>query len=215
MRKGTRMYDLVEVLWGGQLAVVRLVLFAQIALVLIHAARFVQSVRRLYGFTGDVILAEDILKGEADPDQLAALALGNGLTRKAILEYRTNSERSKGIAAGNNGPRVLRAAEGRFLYLWGTCYADMEAAKRASVFSFLLTLVLIAYATLPTFERHITDKAAYPLQAVAHLLSVLTFGWSCCTVLYLISSLLARKLAERKTCWRYFCSILRNEMSRE
>jgi hypothetical protein len=208
------MYDLLELSWGAQLTVVRLILLSQFALVLISAVRFVKSARRLYRYSGESILTEDIIKGDADPDQLAASALGSRLPCKAILEYRASSKIYRERTSAEKVPQVLRVAKSRFQYLWERCYADVESGMRASLLSFLLSLVMIAYAAIPTFNRYIYNRGAYPFRAVAHLLVLLTLGWSCCTVLYFASSLFKRKLAERKTDWRYFCSILDNELSR-
>jgi hypothetical protein len=204
----------LDLSWGAQLTLVRLALLSQAALVLISLVRFVQSGRRLYRYSGERILPEHVLRAEADPDLLAAYALARRLPCKAV-DKRANSELPRNPASTDKVLLILRAAESRFLYLWENCYADVESAKRASLLSFLLAVVMVTYAALPTFSRYVLNKGAYPLLAAEHLLVLFTLGCSCCTLLYLASSFFERKLVNRKICWKYFCSRLRDELSRE
>ena len=207
--------DLIDLSWGAQLTIVRLLLLGQFALVLISAMRFVKWAHRLYRYSGERILPENVLKGEADPDLLAASALSSGVLCKTVLGGSTNPELSKERASRETVLQILRVAESRFLYLSERCYADVESARMAGLLSFLLSLVMVAYAAFPTFNRYLYNRGAYPLLAVEHLLILLTVGWSCCTALYFASSFFERKLADRKTCWKYFCSRLKHELSRE
>lgn len=204
----------LDLSWGAQLTLVRLVLLSQLALILICVVRFIRSGRFLYRFSGDSILMDHVLRAEADPDLLAAYALARRLSCKAV-DRRANPEPSKSQARVDKVLLILNAAESRFLYLWENCYADVESAKRASLLSFLLSVIMVSYAAFPTYSRYVLNKSAQPLLATEHLLLLFTLGCSCCAVLYFASSVFERKLTKRKTCWTYFCSRVKGELSSE
>lgn len=211
--------DIFHLSWGSQPVVVRWVLFSQFALVIIAAVRFVKSAGRLYRYSGERILPETVLKGQANPDLLAASALASRALCDAVLQKRASPQFPKEGASTEAILHILRTADSRFGYLWETCYADVESARRASLLTFLLSLVLVAYATSPIYfgcwnNSKLTGSTCVFL-TVWNLLVFVAIGWSCSTVLYLASSFFERKLANRKTCWQYFCSRLKNDLSRE
>ena len=211
--------DIFHLTWGSQPVVVRWVLISQFALVLISAVRFVKSARCLYRYSGERILPEAVLRGEADPDHLAADALASRALFEAVLEMRASPQFPKDRVSAQMILHILRAADCRFAYLWDICQADVESTRRASLLTFLLSLVMVAYATSPIYfgcwnESKVTGPTCLFLTG-SHLLVLLALGWSCCTVLYVAFSFFERKLASRKTCWNYFCSRLKNELPRE
>jgi hypothetical protein len=189
-----------------------MVLLSQLALVLTSAVRFVESARRLYRYSGETILPENVLNGEADPDALAGHALASRALCKSVLGKSANREVAEERASAEKVLRILRLADCRFLYLWEGCYEDVESARRAGTLSCLLSVTMVAFAAFPTFRRYVFNRGAYPLLAVEHLLVLLAIGWSCCSALYFASSFFERKLADRKICWNYFCSRLKNEL---
>jgi hypothetical protein len=164
-------------------------------------------------------LPEDVLKGDVDPDLLAKSALAGRSPCKAVLR------KADGVAFLKEGVRMqkalysLRLAECRFSYFWDRCYADVDSSRRASLLTFLLSLVTVVYGALPIYfglfngsNRRGSDCL---FDTVQRLLAILTVGWSFCAVLYLESSFFARVLAKRKIGWEYVCTRLREELSRE
>jgi hypothetical protein len=189
------------------------------AVVLISVVRFVRLARRLSRYSGERILAENIVKGEADPDLLAASALASRVPSKTIPEKRANSESSTERASVEKALYILRVAESRFLYLWERCYADMESTKRASLLTLLLSFAMVTHGAYPIFyygcynDGKVTGYDCL-FRTAEQLIVTLGFGLSLGAMLYLGSSFIERKLADRKTCWKYFCSRLKTELSR-
>jgi hypothetical protein len=218
MHSGELFY-LLHLTWADQPAVVQLFLLGLFALVLVSAVRFVKSARLLYWYSGVRYSPENIFKGEADPDLLAASALAGRVPNKTFLKSRASSEPSPVRGGEEQAVYVLRLAESRFLYLWEGCYADVKSARRASLLAFMLSLVMGVYAAPSIYFRCSNDSnvlgSTCLLLTVWYALVLLALGWSCCTVLYFASSFFERKLAYRRTCWKYFCSRLRNELSHE
>jgi len=85
------------------------------------------------------------------------------------------------------------------------------------MFTFLLSLVMVAYGAFPTYSRFYNNSnrpgSLCLFLTVEQILLLLALGWSCCAMLYLASSFFERALAHRKAGWRYFCESLRNESS--
>jgi hypothetical protein len=64
-------------LWVMEPWVVRLFLLILFVMVAVAVVRFVRLATRLYHYSGDPILPSRILKGEVDPEILAAYALAH------------------------------------------------------------------------------------------------------------------------------------------
>ena len=208
--------DIFHFSWGWQPTVVRLVLLTQFVLVFLSGLRFMKSARRLYRYSGERILPEHVLMGETDPDLLAESSLAGRLPCRPVLEKRANPESFSAGTGAEKTLHILREAEAKFRYLWEGCHADVESAKRASLLTFLLSLVMVAYAASPIYfecwnDSNLTGSTCL-FRTVWHLLVLLALGWSCSAMLYFAASFFERKLARRKTCWTYFCSRLRNGM---
>ena len=213
--------DLVYMLhlsWGEQPAVVRFVLVSELALMIVSAMRFVKSARRLYRYSGERILPENVLNGEADPDLLAAAALAARRPCKAVDLRPFSPDSSVDRAVAPKALHILGIAESRFLYLWERCRSDMESARRASLLIFLLSLTVGAYAAPSVYFRCFNDSnllgSTCLFLSLWYSLVLLAIQWSCCTALYFASSFLERALAGRRTGWTYFCSRVRNELDR-
>jgi hypothetical protein len=114
---------------------------------------------------------------------------------------------------------MLRSAEGKFLYLWEGCHADVESAKRSSVLMVLLSVITVAYGTSSMYTLSCTDRdvtlVTCSLEAVDRLLVTLAVDVSLCTVLYFLSSLVERTLASRRICWKYFCYRLEHQLEKD
>jgi hypothetical protein len=210
--------DIFHFSWGAQPTVVRLILLGQLALVLISFVRFAKSAGRLYRFSRKPILPDSVIEGEIDPNLLAASALAGRALSKTVQGSRANPESAEGRASAAKALGILRAAECRFRYLWERCHADVESARRASLLTFLLSLVMVAFAPAPIYfgcwnNSKLTGSTCM-FATVWHLLVLLGLGWSCSAALYFASSLFARALACRKAGWEYFCARMINELSR-
>jgi hypothetical protein len=198
----------VDLAWGHQFALVKIILLSQLVLVLVSAVRFINSAGPLYRYPGAPISAEDLLRTGMSPDVVASSAFANRLKYLAVLqkcEKRTNAE---------DLLQVLRVADTKFQYLWEGCYADVSSARRFSLLSFMLTVVMIGYITFPTLSSYQFDKSACAICATEHLLLLFALGCSCCALLYFASSFFERALALRKIRWNYFRSILMQNLSR-
>lgn len=163
-------------------------------------------------------MPDDVLKGRVDPIRVAALGLANRIQCRDLAEKRTSLEFSK----SETGPEILvytlGIADSRFLYFWERCRADVESARRAALLVFLLSLVAAAYSAFPIYFLHFNNNIHGGIWSafwtVKDLLILLGHGWSCSAALYLAASFFERALSKRKICWTYFCSSLKNEMSR-
>jgi hypothetical protein len=210
------LFYVLHLSWGEQPAVVRLVLLSELALMIVSAVRFVKSARRLYRYSGERILPENVLRGDADPDLLAAAALATRALCKTVKARQSDSESSVDRAVAARALCILGAAESRYLYLWERCHSDVESARRASLLIFLLSLTVAAYAAPSAYFRCFNDSnllgSTCLLLTLWYSLVLLAIQWSCCTVLYFASSFFERALAGRRTCWTYFCSRMRNEL---
>jgi hypothetical protein len=210
---------MIEFLWNMQPSYFRLFLLVLCATGVISFVRSVRLARSLYRYSGDRTLPEHAIKGEPDPDLLAASALASQ-SRCQAADGRSMS--SGFLSDRSNAKRVLyvlRVAESRFQYLWEKCYADAESIRRASLLTFLLSLVVVTYGVSPTFNdfhngSRLTGGECLYLTLFEQF-TRLAIGLSLSTALYLVSGFFERKLADRKTCWNYFCSRLKIEMSRE
>ena len=158
-----------------------------------------------------------VLKGDADPDLLAASVLAGRSPSKAILKKRANARFSEERVAIERARYILRLAGSRFLYFWELCYTNVESSRRASLLAFLLSLVTVVYGAFPIYFGEFNDgnRTGFNcfFDTVQRLLAVLTVEWSFCAVLYLESSFFARVLAHRRTCWNYVCARLEDELS--
>ena len=209
----------MDFLWIAQPPSVKLFLLGLLTAVIISLVRFVRLARRLSQYTGRPISPEDILKGDADPDLLAASALANRVPSETVPEKSVHPGASTDKASAEKALHILRAAETKFLYLWETCHADVASTRRASVFTCLLSIAMVAHGAYTVFEERCANNnnsGLYCLVPTAEQLVVtFAFGLFLCAMLYLGSSFFERKLAHRKACWNYFSSRLRNELTRE
>jgi hypothetical protein len=86
------------------------------------------------------------------------------------------------------------------------------------VLVFLLSLIVVAYTTCPRYLLYYKNNTAIVSEAafltVRDMLTILGYGLSFCTVLYVASSFFQRALAKRKTSWTYFCAMLKDELQR-
>ena len=64
----------------------------------------------------------------------------------------------------------------------------MNSARRFSLLSFMLTVVMIGFITFPTLSSYQFDKSACAICAAEHLLLLFALGCSCCALLYFASS---------------------------
>jgi hypothetical protein len=192
------------------------ILLVQLSLVLISAARLVNSARRLYQYSSGRISAEDVVKGGVDPDLLAASGLANRLPCRDLLQKRVGSEFLRDETGAVRPLYILGVAESRFLYFWKICRADVDSARRAALLTFTLSMVALAYSALPIYFLHFNNSnqggASSTFWTVQDLLVLLGHGWSCCAVLYLASSFFERALVRREICWKYFCARVKSEL---
>jgi hypothetical protein len=209
----------VHSLWAIQSDSVRLIILCLVATAAIPLARFVRLAHRLYRNPGAPLGREDVLKGAVAPDILAGSALANWALCKTMASRPATSGPPTGRASQEQVRRILREAEIAFLYLWDSCYADVKSARRASVVTLLLSMVMVTYGESAVysdcFDNGIRTGYACMFLTVEQLLHLLAFGLSLCTLLYLVSSCFRRTLAMRKASWDYFCARLRDELSRE
>jgi hypothetical protein len=205
--------------WLRQPLVVKSLLLALCVVAVIAVVRFGRLARQLYRYPSESPLPEDIVRGEADPDLLAASALASRALCKAALAERTNCASATESATPRNALYVLRVAESRFQYLWERCSADVVSTRRASVFACAMSVVMVAYGASPVYHGyHNNSKLTgyYCLFLTAEqLLGTLGFGLLLSAVLYLASGVFERTLAERMTSWKYFCARLKNELSHD
>jgi len=206
-------------LWFAQPLSVKLFLLGVFTVVIASIVRFVRLARRLSRYSGEQILPANILKGEADSDLIAESALARPVPCNIVLEKRAKSESSPDKTGAEKALNILRVAEIRFLYLWERCQAEVESTKRASLLTLLLSFAMVTHGAYPILHDacYVNNNIGYDcLFRVAQQLTVtLAFGLLLCAMLYLGSSFFERKLADRKICWQYFCSRLKNEMSRD
>jgi hypothetical protein len=207
----------IWVFWVLEPFSTKLFLLGMLAVGLISLVRFVRLARRFR--SRELVLPVTVVRGEADPDALAQSALECAAWCNAVSKSGTISELGTERADGGAILSVLRLAESRFLYLWERCYADVESTKRASLLTFLLSLATVAHGATSTYfgiceDSNLTQVVCL-YQTLDQLLVTLALGLSLCAVLYLVSSFFERKLSDRRTCWKYFCSRLRAELSRE
>ena len=110
-------------------------------------------------------------------------------------------------------------AESRFLYLWEQCDAEVGATKRASLLTLLLSSAMVTYCVYPVINgscnNNNTGGFGCLFEAALQLIVPLGFGLTLCASLYLAASVFERRLAHRKTSWKYHCSLLRNGLSNE
>jgi hypothetical protein len=139
---------------------------------------------------------------------VAASAFANRLKYLAVLQKSEKRSNAEDIL------HVLQVADTKFQCLWEGCYADVNSARRFSMLSFMLTVVMIAYITFPTLRSYQFDKSACPICATEHLLMLFALGCSCCTLLYFASSFFERALVLRKIRWHYFHSTFMQNLSR-
>lgn len=196
-------------LFWQQAPAVKLILLAQLALVLISAVRLLNWALRLYRYARERISPESVLKGEANPDLLAASAFANRLAnappQKGAL--------SKARAGAEDVLQIVRVAGSRFLYFWERCQADVESARRASLLTFVLSLVAVAYnAHWVYFYSYKNDVPWSTFWTGEHLLVLLVYGLSCTAVLYFASSFFELALAKRRIGWNYFCARVTSEL---
>ena len=205
------------VIWGPGIG--GPILLIQITLVLIATVRLVNSARSLYLRWGKRFLPEDVLTGGVDSDRLAASALANRLPCRALLQKGADLEFSREAADPGKVFYTLGVADSRFLYLWERYRADVDSARRAALLVFLLSMVAAAYSAFPIYFGHFNNNTHggfwSAFWTVKDLFMLLGYGWSCCAVLCLASSFFDRALANRKACWNFFCSRLKNELSRQ
>lgn len=209
--------DATNSFWVMQPMSVRLFLLGLLGVIIISVARSGRLARRLYRYSGEPTSPENIVNGKADPDRLAASALAGRVLCRTGLDTRAISQPSMDRVGVGEVPYALRAAESKFSYLWEKCYSDMQSIKRASIFTFLLSLVMVAYGAFPTYSRFYNNSnrpgSLCLFLTAEQLFLLLALGWSSCATLYFASSFFERALAHRKASWKYFCESLRNELS--
>jgi len=202
--------DATNSFWVMQPTSVRLLLLGLLGVAAISVVRSARLARRLYRYSGEPTSLESIVDGRADPDLVAASALAGQALCTTVLGARAVSQPPLDRAGVEGVHCVLRAAENKFSYLWEKCYSDVQSIKSASMFSFLLSLVMVAYGAFPTYSRFYNNSnrpgSLCLFLTVEQLFLLLALGWSCCVALYLAASFFERTLADRKTCWKYLCS---------
>jgi len=210
---------LTDSLWFAQPVVVRSILLGVSGVILTSVMRCWRLARCLCRYPGESVSPERILRGEADPDLLAASALASRMGRESLAGKRATSGGPIGRPSVETALRSLGVAESRFLYLWEKCRIDVESVKSASLLTLMASIAMVTYGAFPTYAECFNNSnlpGSYCLLTAAQqLLGLLAFGISACGMLYGVSSFFERKLADRKACWTYFCSKLRNELSRE
>jgi hypothetical protein len=198
-------------LFWQQAHAVKLILLAQLALVLISAVRLLNWELRLYRYASERISPESVLKGEANPDLLADSAFANRLANAPLQKGAV----SKARAGAEDVLQIVRVAGSRFLYFWERCQADVESARRASLLTFLLSLVVVAYNAYWVYFYYFYKSSDVPWGTFwtgEHLLVLLVYGLSCTAVLYFASSFFELALAKRRIGWNYFCARVTSEL---
>jgi hypothetical protein len=185
----------------------------------ISVLRFVRLGWCLYRYWGKTVLPEAFAQGAVAPDLLARYALANRVRCTTVRLGPSDSGSIAEHACGNRVLCILRVAETSFLYLWEKCHSDVESGKRACVLTLLLSFLVVIYGANPIYHGYregsrLTGYACL-LLTLQQLLSLLAFGLSLCTVLYLVASFFEGTLADRKACWKYFCAKLQNELLHE
>jgi hypothetical protein len=197
----------VDLAWGHQFVLVKVILLSQLTLLLTSAVRFIKSAGPLCRYWGAPISAEDLFRADMSPDTVAASAFANRLKYLDVLqkcEKRSNAE---------DLLQILRVADTKFQHRWEGCNTDVNSARRFSLLSFMLTVVMIGYIAFPTLRSYQFDKSACAICATEHLLLLFAFGCSCCTLLYFAASFFERTLALRKMRWNYLYSTLMQNLS--
>lgn len=192
--------------WFLALVQIKLFLFTMCVLALIATVRFARLALRLYRYTGNAVLPENIVNGKTDPNLLAAFALANRLLCKSMLPKCMNSEALADGAGKEKAMLMLRMAESRFSYLLETSSIDVESGKRASLLVLLLSVAMVGFAAFGPFLSW--------FEMAEHLVRLFAFGTLLGAVVYFMSSFFERLLSKRKICWEYFCSRLKNDLLR-
>jgi len=198
---------------------VKLLILGAVGVVSLSVVQSARLARRLYRLTRSGVSPESIGRPGADPDVLAAFALAGRVWGGAALGSRADIESSLRAADSERILSILRATNDKFLLVWERCHADLVLIKRSSVFVLLLSSIMVLYGACQTYNDFFNGSnrtGAYCIfLTVDEVFRTLALGLSCCAVLYLISSFLERTLADRRSSWNYFCSKLKNELSRE
>ncbi len=176
--------------------------------------RFVKIALRLYcGSRLESVV--DTANAKADPDDLAAFAIGSGALCKEVLPRCMNSEAPSEEGKGERTLLVLRKAETRFLYLWETCDLDVESSRTTSLSLMLLSFPLVGVEAFWSYMwfcefRHIVFVQCL-IETARQLLLLYSSTFGLGSIFYLASGFFKRVLTRRKRCWNYFCAVLRSE----
>lgn len=207
----------MDLLWFAQPPSVKLFLLGLLAVAIISVVRFVRLARRLFRYSGDAILPENITRGSADPYLLAECALAKRTPCEMFLD--TSAHPGSFTANAERVFYILRAAETAFVYQSERCDADVGSTRSASLLTLLLSFAMVTHGAYTTLHDACNNNNSSGYGCVfrtcEQLIVTLAFGLLLCAMLYLCSSFFERKLADRKTCWKYFCSRLKDELSRD
>jgi len=191
-------------------------MFAQAAVVLIWTLRFGRLARRLYRYSGRPMTINGFPQDISSPELLALSALAGKVPFDAVQKYHAESGATGEKASPEEILRIMRLAEGRFLYLWERCYTDIMSAKRACLFTILLSSLMVTYGAYPLYFGCFNDSRVSGyycmFEAGKRLLESLSLGLSVCAFLYLSSNVLERTLAHRRATWKYFSARVRGEL---
>jgi hypothetical protein len=213
----------LDYFWIAQPPTVKLFLIGLSTVFVIALVRFVRLARSLSRSSDTRFLPENILKnilnGSADPDRLATAALQNQELCSSLIATCPNTLAGAENANTGRALHILRMAESRFVYLWEQCDAEARATKRASLLTLLLSSAMVTYSVYPVLNQSCNNNntGGYGclLETGLQLTVPLGFGLSLCALLYLGSSFFERRLAHRRTSWKYLSSLLRNGLSHE
>ncbi len=199
--------------WVASSPAAKLLLVVIGGIVLTAIMRFARLAFRLHPWMKRrTLVPEDMAKGRAAPNLIAAFALGSWSLCDKVLPKCIDA----GVPADPSGKdrviAMLRMSESRFVYLWESCSADVESGKRASLLLLLLSVPLVGFNIFSTYlwfceGRHVSAYWCL-FEMVHHQVSLFAFGVWLSAMVYFMSSVFERLLSKRKASWNYFCSRL-------
>ena len=208
---------LMDLIWYGQQAKLKLFLLWILALFVSSVVRFVKLWWRIARHSGMRLSVDEIVRGNFEPDLLATIALAKPSPCDADLEKSTKFEGDGGDLGVERSLYLLRAADIRFLFLWERYYAVVRSSKWAGSLTCLLSLIMVIYGVFPTYSRYHNDTnldgTTSFLLAAEQLTTTLAFGLFLAAILYVGASHFERLLMQRKACWNYFSSKMKNDLS--
>lgn len=208
--------DAIRVFWAELPASVHLLLGGLSIVFVISLFRFGRLTRYLYRTPDGLVSPEGVVKGESDPDLLAASALASRVPCDDVLQRCSSPEAFTDKVSAQEAIFALKNAENRFLYLWAICHSDVGSIRRASMFSVLLSALMLVFGAWPIYRMYSNEsRLSDPVpETVLQLLAVLKVGLLVSAILYLGSNFFDRTIANRRTCWIYFSERLKNHLLR-